>query len=190
MATTTYIIDSEIQLYLPQNPETTNPELYGELAKVYNALRNLQVAITQYAGVGQKEKTTWNQLSPADTVMIQNMARVYVMATENIPLGNTVSFFDGGGGVLRAKRANATSGSIAPAHGFCSTLGGITAGQYGEVMLFGLCPYITALAIGQTYYQSTTPGVITNIKPVAPNLGEAVGYAVGGSLLMFSPILP
>ena len=190
MALVTYTVDSAIQLYLPQNPETPNPELYGELAKVYNAMRNLQVAITQYAGVGQKEITSWPQLSPTDTVMLQNLSRVYVQASENIPLGNTVNFHDGGGGVLRARRADANSASIKPAHAFCTTLGGITSGQFGEVMLVGLCPYISGLAIGQTYYQSTTPGIITNAKPAGPNLGETIGYAIGGSLLVFQPILP
>lgn len=190
MATTTFIVQSDINLYLPASPETQNPELNGELAKVYNALRNLQIAITKYAGIGQAEQSTWSMLTPLDTIQTQNLARVYVKASENIPLGNTISFFDAGGGVLNVKRANATSGSIAPAHGFCSTLGGITAGQYGEVMLLGLCPYIGGLAIGQTYYQSTTPGIITNVKPTAPNLGETIGYAIGGALLMFQPILP
>lgn len=185
-----YTVDSAINLYLPQNPETSDPTLYPELAKVYNALRNLQIGITQYAGVGQRPQIDWALLTPLDTVVLQNLTRVYVQASENIPLGNTISFFDGGGGVLRARRANATSGTIFPAHGFCTTLGGITSGQYGEVMLAGLCPYISGLAIGQTYYQSTTPGVITNIKPAGPNLGETVGYAIGGNLLMFQPILP
>lgn len=190
MSLVTFTVDSGINLYLPQNPETINPELNGELAKVYNALRNLQIAITQYAGVGQREITSWSMLTPADTIQLQNLSRVYVQASENIPLGNTINFHDPGGGLLRARRADANSASIKPAHGFCTTLGGITSGQFGEVMLFGLCPYISGLAIGQTYYQSTTPGVITNVKPAGPNLGETVGFAVGGSLLMFMPLLP
>ncbi len=190
MSISQYIVDSPINLYIPQNPETTDPVLYPELAKVYNSLRNLQIAITQYAGVGQRPQNDWSLLTPLDTIQLQNLTRVYVKALENIPLGNTISFVDLGGGVLGVRRANATSGSIFPAHGFCTTLGGITAGQFGEVMLAGLCPYISGLAIGQTYYQSTTPGVITNIKPTTPNLGETVGFAIGGNLLMFQPILP
>lgn len=190
MSIVSWTIDSGINLYLEVGPQTQNPELNGELAKVYNALRNLQIAITQYAGVGQKEKTTWNDLPPDQTLMLQNLTRVYVRASENIPLGNTVSFHDGGGGSLRVKRANAASGSIAPCHGFCTTLGGISSGQFGEVQLMGLCPYIGGLAIGQTYYQSTTPGVITNLKPAAPNLQQAVGYGLGGAQLWFMPLVP
>lgn len=190
MSLVNWTVNSGINTYLEQAPQTQNPELNAELSKVYNAIRNLQIAITDYAGVGQREITTWNDSPPAQTVMLQNLTRVYVQASENIPLGNTISFHDGGGGALRAKRANASSGSIAPAHGFCTTLGGITAGQFGEVMIMGLCPYIAGLAIGQTYYQSTTPGIITNLKPATPNLQQPVGFGMGGALLWFQPTVP
>lgn len=190
MSLATWTVDSPINLYLPQNPEASDPQLNGELSKVYNAMRNLQIAITQYAGVGQREQSTWNQLSPLDTVQVQNLARVYALAAEGIPLGALVSCFDGGGGTLYLRRANATSGTIFPAHGFCTTLGGILPGAYGEIQLLGVSPYITGMAIGQTYYLATSPGLITNVRPSSPNLGQTVGYAIGGNVLMFNPILP
>lgn len=184
---TLFQVQSDVNLYLPQTPETPNPELFPEVAKIYAALRNLQIAITQYAGVGQKEVSSWPSVQPTDTIVLQNLTRLYVKATEMIPLGNTVNLYNDGAGNLVARRANATSGTAYQAHAFCTTLGGITAGQYGEVMLGGLCTFITGLSIGTTYYQSTTAGIIVNVKPSSPNMIQPVGYAIGASQLFWNP---
>ena len=187
MSLVTYTVDSQIDVRLSAQPETDDPALFGQLALVYNAIRQLQIGITDYAGVGQKEQSTWSQLSPLDSVRIQNLNRLYVQASEAIGLGEVINFHDSGGGALRVRKANASSGTPRPAHGYCSTIGGIANGAYGEVIVgVGLCSFITGLALGVTYYLSTTAGLITNVKPAGPNLQQPVGFAVGGSLLYFN----
>lgn len=190
MSLQTYTVDSLIDVRLPAQPEIDDPALapmYGQLALVYNAIRQLQIGITDYAGVGQKEQSTWSQLGPLDSVRIQNLNRIYVKAGEAIALGEVVNFYDLGGGVLGVRKANASSGTPRPAHGYCSTIGGIALNAYGECILgVGLCSFITGLALGVTYYLSTTAGLITNAKPAGPNLQQPVGFAVGGSLLYFN----
>ena len=187
MAIITYTVSSGIDLRLPANPETEDPAMYGQLSLLYNACRQLQIGLTDYAGIGQKEVTTWSQLSPLDTIKFQNLGRIYVQAGENIVLGDIVNFYDQGAGVLGVRKANASSGTPRPAHGYCSTIGGIPVGTFGECIAgVGLCSFITGMALGVTYYLSTTPGIITNAKPATPNLQQPVGYALGGSLLMFN----
>lgn len=190
MALITYTVQSLIDTRLPATPEmdpAVDPATFAQISMIYNAIRQLQIGITDYAGVGQKEQSTWAQLNPLDTIRIQNMDRLYVKAGEAIPLGALVNYYDAGGGVLQVRLANASSGTPRPAHGYCSTIGGIANGSYGETIAgIGLCSFITGMAIGTTYYLSTTPGLITNAKPAGPNLQQPVGFAIGGSLLFFN----
>lgn len=187
----TNAVATSIDLRLSVSPEVEDdPKLHAEATKIYNALRNLAIGIDVLTGALQRTSDTWAALSPADTIKGQNLNRLYLMSGDTIIVGNTVNLYDGGGGVLKARRADATNGSIKQVHGFATSAG--DAGSYIEVIVMqGLCNSITGLTTGAHYYQSTTVGLITAAKPAAPNLQQAVGVAVAPTLLLFNcPLVP
>lgn len=187
-----YTQASPIDLRLPQVPEVTDPTLFAEFSKVYNALQNLSDGITQLTGAIARDPSTWSSLQPTDTIRTQNLNRSYYMATETIPFGNVVNIWDDGSGVPKIRKAYANVTDIRPSHGFCNTAGGITLGDYGEVILVqGLTAGISGLTIGTTYYLSiTTPGIIQSAKPVAPHLIQSVGFALSTTLFYyFAPMV-
>lgn len=187
-----FTINSPIDIRLPIEPEVDDPVLKTELAKVYNAIRNLQVATTTLTGAQQRDPSIWNLLQPTDTIKSQNLNRYYAKAQEAIAFGAVINVVDLGGGIAGIRLANAASADKRPCHGFCDTSGGIAAGDYGEVILMhGLCAAIGGLTIGTTYYLNTTaPGTVTNILPAGPNLQQSLGFALGPQLLYFATNMP
>jgi hypothetical protein len=154
---------------------------------VYNAIRSLQLAVTNLTGATQQDPLTWNSLPVTSTIQSQNLNRAYIKASVAIPYGAMINCFDSGGATLGIRLANALSTNLKPCHGYCSTVGGILAGAYGEVILSqGLTTSVGSMTVGTTYYLSTTDGLITNIKPSSPNLGQAIGYSLGTQILYFN----
>lgn len=180
-----YSIQSPLDLRLPQNPETNDPILLTELTKVYNALRQIQLFATEQTEAIPRSEETWAELLPTDTIKVQNLNRVYVRAAEALNFGDMINFLDSGG-ILSARKADATNGSIKQCQGHCTQIGGIAAGAYGEVQVgSGLCLGVGGMVTGQVYYLSTTPGLISAGAPVAPHLRQPVGFALSPQLLYF-----
>jgi hypothetical protein len=181
-------INSPIDLRLPQTPENiTDPAMYGQIAGIYNSLRQLQIGITQLTGAVQQDASSWSALLPTDSILIQNTNRLYVQATEQINAGAMVNLYSNGGAEVVARNAN-TAGSL-QCHAFCSTGAGIAPNAYGEVIILqGLCTYVNSMTPGTVYYLSGTPGVISNAKP-GSGLIQAVGIALTAGILYFCPVL-
>jgi len=150
-------------LGLADTPETANPELYAEMAKVYNALKALGLALDTYTG------------SPIFTVE----------ATEALVYADLVDLYDVAG-VLKARKANATD-HTKPCKAFCSEAGGIAIGASGNITLRGFIS-IAGVTPGLLYYTSTTAGGILNGKPGgAGNLQQCIGYGLDTTTIYFNP---
>ena len=175
---------SSINSGLPNIPEPPDPAFFAEFAKLYNAIRNIQIAIDTYTGALAQESQYFSQVTPTDTIRSQNMVRLYVKLGVAIAYGQTVHLYNNAG-VLTAELATAVS-SAKPCHGWCSTVGGGIAGGYAEVMLGGLCTAISGLTPGATYYQANTAG---NIANTAGTFSQKIGFALGASLLYMNPDL-
>lgn len=174
-----------VDLRLPQNPETNDPVLSAELARIYNAIRQLAIWASNETGAIPRDTLDWAELRPTDTIKNQNANRCYVRAAETLNFGDIVNYTETGG-VLEARKANANSAGIRPAHGFCSQVGGIPVGTYGETVAgVGLCIGIGGMIPGNTYYLSTTAGLIINAKPAGPHLGQPIGFALNSQSLFF-----
>jgi len=139
-----------------------------------------------------QDPATWSSLLPADTIKSQNLNRLYVQAGEALVFGATVNLYDKGAGVLGARKADATNATVKPCHGFVNTVHATALGDFCEVIVTqGMCTAIAGLTVGTTYYQSTTPGLITSVKPIAPNMIQPVGFALGTAMMYFnSPLVP
>jgi hypothetical protein len=153
------------RLGLAETPETSDPELYKEMVKVYNALKALAVSIDMYTG------------SPIFTVE----------ATVDISYGQLIDLYDGGG-VLKARLADA-SGHSAPCKAFCSEPSGITSGATGNVTLRGFIS-IGGVTPGTVYWLSTTAGSMTSSKPTGGgNFQQVIGFGLDTTTIYFNPEL-
>ncbi len=164
---------------LPIAPETKDPDLFKELNRVYMAVNSLAVAIDAYTGANQADPDIWNQLVPLDTLRLQYLTRLYLPFGEDIPVGHIVTIVDNAGDPLVMK----SFPGVGDPRGYCNVLAGVLNGQYGEIILMGLHPFVSGLTPGATYYQSAiTPGGITLVSGT-----PIVGWAINATSLWFNP---
>lgn len=164
-----------VNLGLPQAPLTENPELFGELVRVYNAIKNITYAHDVVTGAKTPDRADWPQLS-CSRITVGGMCRLYKLAGVDIEFGQTVAVHSSGLLVL------AQSPSL-KAVGFCTVRDGVSAGDYVEIQTLGMYPLYPegTLTPGVTYYQSATPGVI------GTSGSQVLGYAISDQELWFSP---
>lgn len=167
----------------PEIPQDKYPEIYIDNLKLRNALKTLQSVMDIYTGALGEDPAFWaNQSNPTSWYRIQNLTRIYALASETIVAGAIVNFWSNAG-VLNVRNANASAAGK-PAHAFCSTA--ITAGSYGEFIREGACFLIGSLTPGTTYYLSNTAGLIAAGAGTIP---QKIGFALNSSTLIFRPDL-
>lgn len=144
-----------------------------------NLLRNIE----QYVGITQKDITLWDSLLPTDTLLRHQAGRLYVEASEAINNGHFINLHNDAG-VLKCRKAQGTSGAVRPAHGFCSTSGGIIAGERGEVILSQGLLAISGVLPAQAIYLSTAAGQAgTAALTAAGQLEQFLGIGVALDLV-------
>jgi hypothetical protein len=182
MATRGY--KSSINLGLPSVPDPPDPAFFSEFTRLYNAIRNLSLALDAYTGALPQDAEFFSETPATQTILTQNTQRLYVLFSENASYGQTIHLWNDAG-TLKARLANATAAGK-PVRAWCSTTTGVISGQWGEVMLGGLCTAIGSLTPGQTYYAGNTAGAIA---PTAGTISQKVGYAISPALFIFQPEL-
>ena len=175
---------SSVNTGLPNIPDPPDPKFFAEFQRVYNAIRNLTLALDAYSGAIPQEPEFYSQTPATQTILQQNTNRLYVLFSEAASYGQIINLHNVSG-VLNARLASASAAGK-QGHAWCSTVGGVAANAYGEVMLGGLCTAISGLTPGQSYYLGNTSGAIA---PTAGTVNQLVGYALTTSNLYFKPTL-
>jgi hypothetical protein len=173
---------STINTGLPNIADPPDPLFFAEITRIYNAIRNLTVAIDSYTGAISADPSYYSQLG-ASGVKLQNLTRIYVPFSEPVSHGQMVNLYNSGGQLT----ARLASGSVSyPVRGWCSDLNGGFIGEYGEVMLEGANATFYGLTPGILYYLSNTAGAIS----VTPGtLSQRVGFALSSTILFVRPDL-
>ena len=164
---------------LPEIDGKKYPDIYTDLLRLRNALKNLQFSLDQNTGAISQDPQYWASLKTQDTVKFQNLGRVYAVASQAIAVGQMTELYNVTG-VLTARLANVTTPQYAKA--FCSTLNGATVGAVAEFTLLGVNQFFSGLTPGATYYLSATPGSIQ-----AGATAQPVGFALSTQNLFFNP---
>ena len=175
---------SSVNTGLPNIPDPPDPRFFAEFARVYNAIRNLTLALDAYTGALPQEAEFYSQTPATQTILLQNTNRLYVKFSENASYGQIVNLHNVSG-VLNARLSSASAAGK-QGHAWCSTVGGVVAGEFAEVMLGGLCTAIGGLTPGQTYFLGNTNGAIA---PTPGTVNQPVGFAITASNLYFKPTL-
>ena len=169
-----------LNLGLPAQPESQDsPHNFREFVRVYGAIKTVARALDSYTGVLGQDPALWSVLTPDDTLS-QLPRRLYVKSTDPVTPGQMIALYNNGG-VLNAKLAQS---GVANARGFST--GTHAAGDYIEIILFGLHQYVTGLTPGQMYYLSS--GVAGGITSVVGS-NQAIGYALSPTRLWFNPTM-
>lgn len=155
--------------------------------EVYAAIQQLINSLVNYCGIGQQLPANWALLAgSSSTLLTANLRRFYAIASENINYGAIISLVNGGSGTVKARNANATNNTRI-ADGYCSTLGGVTAGNPGEFILGSGVAVINGLVPGQRYWLSLVNGLIQNAAPVAAgNAEQLLGIAIDSTHFFYN----
>lgn len=166
-------------------PSGLDPKVAPLAAELYNAFVQVQLALHNTLGVGQQIKSVWAGLDYTATLHNASQTRYYRKASENLIFGAAVNMHVVAG-ELQFRNANATN-NTKPAHGFCTTPGGVLATEYCEVILLrGLLVGFAGLTQGSRYFLSTANGLITAVAPVAAgNIEQVLGIALDSTALLY-----
>jgi len=170
------VIDVGIPDHAPDGVQS--PEVKAVYEFVIQALNNLHRGIERFSGVTTRDITQWSQSKPSDTLLRQNLGRLYVIAKEIIAYGAFVNLVNVGG-VCQVQNSDSLG---KPAHGYCNIVGGVLAGNYTEIILSQGILAIGGLNPGQAIYLSHVLGVSSTVPDVAAGRIEqflGIGVAPG-----------
>src|SRR5882762_9674957 len=87
------LINSLMDIGIPDKaPDgVKDPEIRAVYEFVIKAINSLHRNIEQFNGVTTKDITQWPLLKPSDTLLRQNLGRLYIVAKENINAGAFVN---------------------------------------------------------------------------------------------------
>lgn len=177
--------NSVVNLNIPASAPDgfTNPEIQAAVELFIVGANNILRAIEQYVGPTQKDVSIWPDIIPSDTLIRHFAGRLYVIASENLNNGDFINLHLSGG-VLKVRKANATSGTVRRAMGYCSTSGGILTGAIGEVILSQGLLTIAGVIPGDLLFLSTSAGQATTTAPTgAGQLEQYLGVGVDTNLV-------
>lgn len=171
---------------LPEVNEREDAQVYAELLRMRNALKVLQSAIDLYTGaLGETDSAYWNQTPAYSYFRLHNITRIYRKATETIPAGHVVNFYNSAGELV-ARNANATD-ATKPVRAYAPKE--VLSGEFGEFVCMGLMPAV-GLTPGSIYYLAASSGGYTATAPsTAGNLKQELGWAYSDTILIFNPVL-
>jgi hypothetical protein len=172
---------------LPELEQKKDPAVYGEIFRLRSALRILQGALDSYTGALSTELQYQPVTSPASSIKVQNISRVYVEATEAIAYGEIANLWNSAG--LKVRKASAGLGVGFNCRAYCNTTGGVAIGDFGEFILLGNLPS-SGVTPGAEYFMSTTAGLITSTAPAAVgNIYQRIGFGLDSNNIWFNPSL-
>lgn len=180
------VYSSPVDFAIAQKPpDEIPPNLKGVFEELYNFNQRTIQAFTDYCGIGQQAPSLWSILEGnAISVLRSNLGRFYVRSAEAINFGAMINLTNVG--AVRVRNANATNNSK-PCHGFCSTTGGIAAGEIGEVILGTGVATLGGVTPGQSYYLSTANGLISGTPATAAgNIEQFLGFGIDSNSVYIS----
>lgn len=182
---TNYI--APIDFRIAQRPPVGIPrETLAAFNELYSFSQQVIQALITECGIGSRLPTDWSLLSGSSgTLLSGNLRRFYTVAEEALAIGDVISLHSTGG-LLKARKANATNNTKS-ADGFVE-LAPIAMGAVGEVILSTGVLITVGLTQGNRYFLSAAvSGGITAVAPVAAgNIEQYLGIALSTTELYFN----
>lgn len=162
-----------------------DPAVKAGFDEVYNSFQQVFRTFVDYCGIGPQPSDSWAQLAGnPSTLLASNLNRFYVIADEPITQGAAISIVNVAG-AAHAVNANATN-NTKPCRGF-SNGPTVSTGEVFEAILGQGITNISGLVPGNSYYLSTSNGLISSGPAVgAGNIEQYLGFAVTDTTLVFN----
>lgn len=173
-------------LGLDQLPVTDDQKEFDQLFRIYNAIKAVASNLDTYTGAMQYDSSLWSVLTPALTLWTSGANRLYLPTSDILVAGDMVSIWNNAG-VMTARKAGGPAWIGGDCKGYSTGIA--AAGARCEIILFGLCPYVTGLTPGATHWVSNgLTGAFTAVKPaVNGNKIQPIGFALTSTTLFFNP---
>lgn len=159
--------------------------------EVYDFIKQVILTFVRYCGIGQYDTSVWPLLAndPGQLLFEGNVNKIYIKAQVNINANFYITLVNVGG-ILEANFADASSGSVKWADGFCTT--NVLAGAVGEFILnrgVNIFPG-GGLVVGQRYWLGATGNIRTTPATAAGQLEQYLGIAVSTMELVTNIMYP
>lgn len=174
-------------LIIPDSSDVKDTLTQQELTYVFNALRTLATQLDAKTGALSPLPDSWPTIHPLNSMLGNNINKIYAQCSTNIGYGAMVNFFNFSPTQVKARPAQASSYTIA-AGGFCNNPDGYVAGEWGEFVAgMGVNTGISGLVPGTWYFldPATLTGQVTPISPAVPGqIYQCVGQAISDTSLI------
>lgn len=162
-------------------PVANVSEVYSELIRLYNAIRNIIMSYDTQLGLAvlsPEEQTS----AGFSRIQLGNFPKLYRTAYVDIAPGKTLQL------VNIAGETQVELGTDGQVIGYCSSQETVLAGSLCEITLWGLFPSLPSgtLTPAARYYQSGTPGAM-GLSGVGI---QFLGFALSDTQLLFIPGQP
>ena len=166
----------------PELEAASSPELFAEVARIYNALRSLAINLDNLTGNTYFDDVDRLTVKPQHTIKSDLQNKLYVKYNVNITAGQTVGLTN-------------VSGELQAVVGVAGSVRGFAvetklAGEIGLVVLLGLW-VSSGFTPGTLYYASTSvAGALTSVRPGGgANPIQPVAFALSSTEAFFNPSL-
>ena len=166
-------------------PITQDPKVLPDMIRVYNAIKLLASNLDIYSGAQGESSEYWGQAG-ITRLLITNLCRLYVPASETIKAGMIVNLYNSSGNLTARKAVDSPSNKSDPYYPQNAFALSNSVGGQVEVALMGVNTAYSGLVPGTTYYTSTTPGNITAAGNITYHL-NVVGTALNSTSLWIPP---
>lgn len=157
---------------VPNNEPITSQYLAQTLTFILRLLAE-QLGAVHYTG------DSLPLLIPADTVKQANQNRIWVLAGEDLAIGDLVALGPNSQGKLVATKATHSNFP----KGFCFAIAGVE-GYVGVSIFAGTAQVTAGLIPGSIYYLGVAPGSVTSTPP-SSGYTKPVGFALGANTLFY-----
>ena len=174
-------------LILPATVDIDDQKTRDIVQQLTSGIRVLAQNLDLYTGALSPLKTSWLNITPAQSILGNNHYKFYAFAAVAIPYGAFVNFTNYSGTQVQARLAKADiAANIAV--GFCLQSLGVGIGEYGEFIVGpGIHNGLSGLTPGAWYYTSPTSvlGQVTLTNPTTVGqIRQRVGMALTDTTLL------
>ena len=164
---------------LPSYPSGLADDDASLVLPLYRSVNGLAQRLSEATGQIQYSSEEMANVDQLTKLIDARSNKLMIRANVNLPYGRLVNLTLSAGKIV-GRLANATT--LRPAHGIVDKVGGIAAGEYGEIIFMrGKSSGLASTVFGDTYYLSTN-GNVTSTAPVATGvLHQAVGMGLGSA---------
>ena len=165
---------------IPQLPANKADKDFALVQPLYSAINSLAQAVSLATGLVEFDQAELAQRNQLNTILTQNHRIINLYAPAALAYGKLINIYIDSG-KLAARYADATD-ATKPCHGVVDAPLGISAGDYGRVLLIeGPTFGITGSTVGLYYFLGINGDAQAGAPTAAGSIVQPVGFGLGSA---------